>query len=196
MTIQERYNKALTHVRRVAGAYKRYGADFGDMLKPVKRATEGSIRRLAELENKIRAIGEQSVRERQKDNLVKKGELAKDNLVAAIDGIPSMGGRPSTRAMVELSRTFIKMVMNELFSDLSKNRSLIGLKRFVNALEAASIGMMNIISRLVNAIYDDELNDPNSTPDQNSSKYVRMINDLIRQLGGAGSKYTVADLPW
>ena len=70
ISIKELFKSEFTRLRRIYGAYKKYGIsetlNLEDLVKIPKRPTRGSVRVLEKLENRIRAIGEGLVRKEKK----------------------------------------------------------------------------------------------------------------------------------
>lgn len=176
MTIKQEYKAGLTRLRRIAGQYKRYGADFGQLLESVKRPTRGSIRRLKEIERRIRYIGEQAKREFDY-------KIDIDNFRSRMrDWAVSKTGNRLNAAMMEKSMNFINSVID---AALEEN----GYFLTVRELRKNYQYFASRVRALIRAIYDEEkeglhLMDPVLGIDvKGRIQYATMASDVARMLG-------------
>lgn len=159
MTLKSLFAAGLTHLKRVFGGYKKYGiseiAEFSDLVRIPKKITRGSIRNLAKLENKIRAIGEASVREyRRQEELERKigtrdAKLFLDNLKTTLEVyMMDANSKAGHDAMTASFRLVWDMVERSI-KEKGATRTVLNLTDYAANLESE-------LSRLIQAVYDEE----------------------------------------
>lgn len=202
-SISQRYREALTHARRVAGGYKRYGADFGGLLKEVARPTEASIRRLQEggdIMRKIRAEGDraviQSQREEEREEKRMLAEIVKNNFISSLR--TGVRGGAMAQTMMDRSIMFVSRKLDEILSDIEKDISSRAIRLydiFIKALEDESGEIYRTLQRLAYAAYDKELNDIHEDSEKNNEKYISLFNRVLMRLSFSKS-VNLSELPW
>ena len=158
MSIASLFKAGLTHLRRVFGAYKRFGIDkiisLEDLITIPKRPTRGSLRNLAKVENQIRALGERAVRERKMlDEFERKTgsrdpKLFIENLKYTLEQAVQAKHAGAEEAMEASFRLIWDMV--------DRSIAEVGILRTASKLTEYAADLENALARLVRAIYDEE----------------------------------------
>lgn len=158
MSIASLFKAGLTHLRRVFGAYKRFGIDkiisLDDILTIPKRPTRGSLRNLAKVENQIRAIGERAVRERKMlDELERKTGSRDPNLfLQNLEYTLEQAVHANKQGAEDAMRSSFKL----LWDMVDRSIKEVGSLRTAMKLIDYAADLEQALTRLVQAIYDEE----------------------------------------
>lgn len=139
------FGEEYTKLKRIYGGYKKYGigyiADFEDFFQKPKRVTEGTIRRMRETENKIRATGEQAKREYDSDIII-------TNLKVAMDGYIAGTNEWTIECMEKSAK-----IVNQIIDDAVDKH---GIYYVAQTIKNFAGNIYDEIRRLIRAIYDEE----------------------------------------
>lgn len=187
-TSKRAYNQALSHFKRSAGRYKRYGIDPEKYLQAETNTVKGVERALDKIKFDVeQQLIEERIRKREEEEARKYVEALREAKLA-LDNMRYMLKTAETQVKSSAARSDVERSANTLLSIIDEAERTWGPIFTVESAAPWVSGANSKLERLALAIYDEYYNTndfwciPDTSGDVGRSRYITDIYAFARDL--------------